>query len=201
MNAPQALPTLGTAMGGGFYAGSIAIAGKAYSLIVAPKAEGEHEPTIWIPDYKDVPGAKAYDDGLANTRAMAKAGSQLAQWALGLRIGGFDDWHIPSQDELELCYRAFKPTTEENWLYARSGINLSALPPTRPYTAESPLQTSVQDFQKDGAEAFAANWYWSSTQRAGDSDSAWCQCFNDGDQYWIDKGIKLRARAVRRLAI
>lgn len=50
-------------------------------------------------------------------------------------------------------------------------------------------------------EQFDGAWYWSSEQRAGDSVYAWCQYFDGGDQYWIDKGGKLRARAVRRVEI
>lgn len=77
MNAiTQSILTLpyGTPIEGGFFGGNIAIDGKNYALIVAPKDEGQSG-GIWIPRGKDVPGAKAYDDGLANTKAMAEAGS------------------------------------------------------------------------------------------------------------------------------
>lgn len=101
MNASskEITPILGTAMAGGFYAGRIRLDdGTVYALIVAPKAEGEHKPAQWIGGYKDVPGAISYNDGLANTGAMAEAGSDLARWARDLRIGGHDDWYLPSQD-------------------------------------------------------------------------------------------------------
>ena len=105
---------LGTSMDGGLYAGRIFIGDQPFALIVAPKAEGEHDETKWIANYKDVPGALSYFDGMSNTKAMAEAGSQLAKWALDLRIGGLDDWYLPSQDELEIIYRNLKPTTETN---------------------------------------------------------------------------------------
>ena len=195
-------PILGTSMGDGYYAGRIRLDdGQVYALIVAPKDEGEHKPAVWIPDDQDVPGAKSYNDGLANTTAMAEAGSKLAKWARDLRIGGHDDWYLPSQDELEIIYRNLKPTTEQNWCYARSGINLSAVTPTRPYTPDLPVQTPAELFKAGAEQAFEAAWYWTSTQHVSDSTFAWYQDFDDGSQGCSNKFSKLRARAVRRLAI
>ena len=48
---------------------------------------------------------------------------------------------------------------------------------------------------------FADTYYWSSTQRAAHPDFAWCQLFGFGNQTIHRKVFKLRARAVRRLAI
>lgn len=48
---------------------------------------------------------------------------------------------------------------------------------------------------------FKEDWYWSNEPHAADSDYAWCQHFNDGDQSWSNKSNYLRARAVRRVAI
>lgn len=197
----EIIPIIGTAMGGGFYAGRINIEGQAFALIVAPRALGEHPPIRWIDGDKDVPGAKSYFDGLANTNAMAESGSVLAQWIRGLRIGEHDDWYLPSQDELEIIYRNLKPTTEENFAYNRSGMNLSAVEPTRPYTLDVPAQTTAEAFQEGDEQAFADNWYWSSTQHASVSDCAWYQGFDSGDQDYGGTYGKLRARAVRRLPI
>jgi hypothetical protein len=138
---------------------------------------------------------------MANTDAMVAAGSNLAKWARDLRIDGHDDWYLPSQDELEIIYRNLKPTTQENYLYSRSGINASAAPATHPYTASSPTQTTASAFQEGGEEAFAPEWYWSSTQHAAGSDYAWQQDFDNGYQVVTHKDDEVRARAVRRLAI
>lgn len=192
---------MGEPLEGGFYAGMINVAGAAFALIVAPKFDGEHDDIEWNDNEDRVAGAASYCDGLANTEAMAAAGSALAQWARGLRIGGFDDWYLPSQDELEICYRALKPTTYGNSRYARSGINVSAMPPTYTYTETTPAQTSADAFKEGGTEAFDAAWYWSSTQHAGHVDSAWCQDFNYGYQSTNLKLTQLRARAVRRIAL
>jgi len=197
----EILPIIGTSMGAGFYAGRTMIDGQAYALIVAPKAEGEIADQEWIGGYKDVPGALSYHDGAANTKAMAEAGSVLAQWAMDLTIGGHRDWYIPSQDELEIIYRNLKPTTKENSQWVRSGINLSAMPPTRPYAAKSPAQTQAEAFREGGEQAFEDRAYWTSTQRAEGSSFAWCQYFSGGTQVYSGKLSELRARAVRRLPI
>lgn len=195
------IPTLpGTPFGGGFYAGRYQIDGEEYALIIAPKALGEHNDTVWHTTYDDIPGAKHYTDGLANTQAMAAAGSELAKWALALDIDGQQDWYLPSLDELEICYRALKPTPEENSQWARSGINLNALPPACPHTADLPQQTPVEAFQAGGSEAFETEPYWTSTQHAAGSLSAWAQNFYDGGQYNWNKNLnEFRARAVRRI--
>ena len=194
-------PILGTAMDGGFYAGRIKIGDQDFALIVAPKDQGEHEDTKWIGDYKDVPNALSWNDGQANTAAMAEAGSELAKWATDLSIDGYTDWYLPSQDELEIIYRNLKPTSNENSRWARSGINLSAIEPTRPYTATAPAKTQAEAFQEGGEQAFDTTWYWTSTQHASTTGSAWFQYFYDGFQDYYGKGSELRARAVRRLPI
>ncbi len=195
----EILPLLGTSMGGGFYAGRIRIEGQVFALIVAPRALGEVSGNKWINRDKDAPSAASYFDGLANTKAMADAGSELAKWAQDLRIGDADDWYLPAQDELEIMYRNLKPSTRENYCWARSGINLSAVEPARPYTPAIPTQTLAEAFQTGGDEAFSEGWYWSSTQHASYSDYAWYQDFSTGTQGSISKSSELPARVVRRL--
>lgn len=191
-------PAIGTPFEGGFYAGRISIDDQEFNLIVAPKECGEHDDTEWNSSYRNVAGATSYGDGMANTVAMLESGSKLAAWARDLRIDGRDDWYLPSQDELEILYRAFKPTEQGNSPYGRSGINLTAVPPTRPYTNDLPAKTDVDAYNNGGDQAFDDAWYWSSTQHSGTSDCAWHQGFSNGYQDCITKNGKLRARAVRR---
>jgi hypothetical protein len=48
---------------------------------------------------------------------------------------------------------------------------------------------------------FQPSAYWLGEQHAADSNYAWRQFFDNGNQYYWFKSIKLRARAVRRLII
>jgi hypothetical protein len=202
MNHQNEIPTiLGAPFEGGFYAGRIQVDGVPHILIVAPKAEGEHNDAAWLDSDDRVAGADSYCDGMKNTIAMAEAGSELANWARGLAIGGRTDWYIPSQDELEVLYRNLKPTKRKNSLYGRSGVNVSALPPTYAYTEDLPAQTAAPTFSEGGEQAFADEWYWSSTQHASDDGYAWNQVFGNGLQYDCLKSAELRARAVRRFSI
>jgi hypothetical protein len=171
---------------GGYYAGRISVNGEQFAVIVAPKDGGEFVDVEWGDDDTDVKGALSLCDGHANTVAMAAADSDVAKKVLALQIGGFTDWYIPAQDELELCYRAFKPTTETNSLWNRSGINVSAIPPTYPYSTDAPAQTTNELFKAGGSETFDARAYWSSTQHTDDSGYAWLQHFLGGYQDgWI----------------
>jgi hypothetical protein len=198
---PMAI-AIGAALAGGFFAGLINIGGEQFGIVVAPKEDGERTNVKWSDSYDDVEGARSLNDGFANTEAMLAAESDLAKWARGLRIGGFDDWYLPSQDEIEVIYRNLKPTDEENSCFARSGMNLHAVPPSLPYSHQPATKTEVEGFKAGGTEAFETDdYYWSSTQHAGDSGYAWGQGFGNGYQSnWL-KDIKLRARAVRRIKI
>jgi hypothetical protein len=50
-------------------------------------------------------------------------------------------------------------------------------------------------------DRFKEDWYWSNTQHASISGYAWYQYFYNGSQLSITTYNKLRARAVRRVAI
>lgn len=102
MNAPEprlTIPAIGTLHAGGTVLGHCFIAAQPFALIVPPKALREHDPIAWHTNKKRVDGATSLIDGLANTRAMAAAGSPLAQWALDQRIDGHNDWYIGSRIE------------------------------------------------------------------------------------------------------
>lgn len=191
------LPAIGTQFEGGFFAGLFNLNGDTYALIVSPKSHGELEEAAWGLRGLDIP-ARSYNDGMANTQAMAEAGSDLARWMLALEIGGFTDWYLPSRDELELLYRNLKPTTDGNYTW-RAGDNPSSVPPGYPYTEEVPAQTAAAAFQDDADEALAAEWYWSSTQCS--PGGAWIQGFGGGGQGGGHEGGEGRARAVRRFKV
>jgi len=198
--ATHVIPTApGTPFAGGFYVGRIRVLDDVCALILAPKFEGERAPGIWNKRSTNLEAAMSFFDGEANTCAMAGTGSELAAWALALSIGGFTDWHIPSRDELELCYRNLKPGTETNYCFR--GDNPSSVPVGHSYLRDAPAQCQIEAFRAGGAEAFEEEYYWSSTQYAGLAGCAWAQAFDDGSQDLYLKGLEFRARAVRRLII
>lgn len=189
------IPEIGQPYGGGFFSGITRDpdTGKRYLNITAG---AEHElKGIWGEYDVKIEGADSFTNGRANTEAMAAAGSELAQQTLALRIGGHDDWAIPARDQQEPQYRNFKPTTESNWQYGRSGDNPNSEPVGLLHTEESPAQTTLTAFQEGGAEAFKPRAYWSSTQRS--ADTAFLMYFVDGGQNDLVKGYELLVRPVR----
>ena len=190
--------TIGAPFEGGFYGGQIRIGDTLAAIVWAPKAQGQTK-AAWLDRYDNVPGARSCFDSLSNTRAMAAAGSAIAQWALALDINGHTDWCVPARDVLELAYRHLKPTTYENCCSFRDGDNASSVPVGYPYTEALPAQTTAEAFHADGAEAFDDTWYWSSTQFS-DSD-AFRQNFNYGNQGLSGKKYEARCRAVRLIQL
>ena len=190
--------TIGTPFEGGFYGGKIRIGLAICAIVWAPKAEGEIKGK-WLDSYTDVPGATSCFDSMANTKAMAEAGSPLAKWALGLEINGHTDWCIPARDVLEMGYRYLKPTDDENNCSFRDGDNASSIPAGYHYTDESPAQTTSEAFKEGGTEAFEARWHWSSTQSSG--NGAFFQGFSLGYQLNYCKSCEGRARAVRLIQL
>ena len=199
MNAPKsriAFPVpVGAPFEGGRLAGAIDVGGKIYAVVKPPIAECLHPRTVWNGTRKLVEDAYSLHDGLANTEAMARAGSALAQWALDHKL------HIPAVDELDLVYRTFKPTTQENDCWMRAGINMNAAPPLHPYAPGFPAQTEIEECRAGGAEAIPAEWLWTSTQSRDGSAWAWVQHFANGNQLNDNKGHEVCAVAVRRVLI
>lgn len=189
---------LGAPFEGGFYGGDIRIRDAVFAIVTAPKAEGETR-GAWLGKYTDVPGARSCFDSMANTIAMAEAGSEIAKKALACSIGGKTDWCIGARDVVEVLYRNKKPGTWKNLCSFRDGDNASSVPVGYPYTEDSPAQTSVAAFQKSGAEAFEEDWYWSSTQYS--EDSAFFQNFDYGLQSGDGKKFEGLVRFVRRLPV
>ena len=198
MNAPaiEIPAALGTLTELGVFFGHIRVAGALYALFQPPKEISERPAACWNISNDLLEDAMSLSDGYANTVALAKAGSQVAQWALD------HDMHIPSIDEIDLQYRLFKPTATPNFCYMRSGINLNAETPLHPYTPDHPAQSPLESYRAGGPEAFDTNtWYWSSTQSRAWDDIAWAQRFEYGYQSNFFKDDELPVRLVRRVPI
>jgi hypothetical protein len=197
------LPDIGAAFGGGFFAGQISTAGNGiadYNLVIAPKSSGENSSKQWKTSNTSTAGTSSAIDGPANTAAMNNASHPAAQFCAAVSSGGFSDWYMPAQNELDVCYFNLKPTTANNT--TSSGINVNAVPSRASnYTTGTPAQTSATDFQTGNTEAFAGFFYWSSTEISASLASD--QDFRNGLQNTgsTDKVTAVYVRAVRRVAV
>lgn len=204
----------GTPFGGGYYAGKINIGGNIYALVVAPASLGGQNISglAWKTTQTQTPGASSLSDGAANTQAMVNAGINLhpaAQFCKNLIIGGYNDWYLPSVNELEIAYRNLKPGTTANYVDASSGpngaqgYNPNSVPVGAAYTSGSPARTSISAFIGGGAEAFSvSSYYWTSTEYAlSPADIAWLQRFSDGPQNTSPKPGAFYVRGFRRVLI
>jgi hypothetical protein len=194
---------IGQAYQGGYYAGQIGVSGVAtHNLVVGPVASAQSANTKWKNAQTATPGADSDIDGPQNTADMVADGNSTvypcAHFCNDLVTGGFSDWYMPAKNELEVCYFNLKPSTTTN--DTSSGINPNAVP-TRAsnYTSGNPAQTSATDFRTTGAEDFALDFYWCSTEFS--ATQAKRQTFNDGYQHTRYKNYSFIVRAVRRVAV
>jgi hypothetical protein len=172
-----ALPAIGSPLAGGFFAGEMTLAGERFALIVAPKSEGEKAGDDGL-QYKirnrdTADDSDCDDDGVANTDKINDDNHPAVQFCRSLTIGGFNDWYLPSRDELMQLWR-----------------NLG---PNRKNTPEL--------FKAEAAEAFEEEWYWSSTEHAQHSGYVWVVGFTNGNQGNDGKDYGYGVRAVRRFKI
>ena len=204
------IPTrIGQKFEGGYFAGINRVRDCAYAILVAPKSTECSIPfkTHW----GGTPGAQLVNDGWANTNAMNDSAHPAAQYCRSLTVGGHTDLYLPSRDELELCYRVFKPTNRSNTTYTAgtfpgnlrlaNGTNLNSIPTGAAYTEINPARTIVTAFQTGGIEAFAVEWYWTSTESSSYANGSLSQNFSNGNQGWNDKANVGRVRSVRRVPI
>ena len=194
---PPTLPAIGSALGGGFFAGQIDQSGTIYNLVVGPVSSAENSSKQWKTGNTSTAGTSSVIDGPTNSSNMNNASHPAAFFCEGLSIGGFTDWYMPAKNELEVCYYNLKPTTTSNDTTS-SGINANAVPArASKYTAGTPAQTSVAAFQTGGAEAFAADTYWSSSEF--NATTSWEQFLGNGGQSNFNKNDPYRVRAIRRV--
>ena len=198
------VPVVGSAFGGGFFAGQVDISGTIYNLVIGPKASAQNASKQWKTSNTDSPGTYSIVDGASNTAAMNNASHPAAQFCTGVTAGGFSDWYMPANNELEICYYNLKPTTQANWTGGPAyGYNANSVPlRAGPYTAGTPAQTSASAFQTGQAEAFDERDYWSSYQQT--NQRGWYLVFNTGNvgrQYYTDKNYTNAVRATRKVAV
>jgi hypothetical protein len=200
------IPAIGAAYQGGYFAGQISTAGNGvadYNLVIGPVASAENSSKQYKNDATATTGADSVINGPQNTADMVAGGSSTvypaAHFCNDLVIGGFSDWYMPANNELEVCYYNLKPTTTSN--ITSSGTNTNAVPSRGSnYTAGTPAQTSAADFQNSGAEDFStASSYWCSTEQS--TEFAFLLYFTNGNLGFNGKYFSTRVRAVRRVAV
>ena len=204
------IPTrVGQKFEGGHFAGVIRVGSTCYAIIVAPKST-----QVLGLQFKTSADAAAntqsVNDGWANSTSMNNPSHPAVQYCCNMAVGGYTDWYLPSRDELSLCYRYLKPTTESNYigisgsgnLGLLNGTNSNSIPVGAAYTTANPTRTNVTTFQTGGVEAFDTDFYWTSTEYSSYTSSALVQYFYDGIQY---NGTKTNTsncvRATRRVLI
>jgi len=199
---PKATPPIGSAYGGGYFAGQINVSGTIYNLVVAPKATGEATGKTWGVYGVDTAQTSVIN-GPTNSANLAALGAnyQAAVFCEGLTIGGYSDWYLPALNELEVLYYFLKPTTDAN--NTSNGSNANAVSPepiSTNYTSGSPAQTSAGiGFRVGESNALDSDdyGYWTSTEV--DSIGARRKRFTDGVATNSAKNSNRPVRAVRRV--
>lgn len=222
-----ALPAIGSAFYGGYYAGVIDTTkgniiasdyyqtGSRFAVIVAGLSlEVASKTYFWQTTASPAQSGTLWN-GLGATAAMAtNAHYAAAYYCAGLTYNttdGASSWYLPALDELELVWRNLKPITDNNYTtstpatfppYAQApGVNVSSDPAGAAYTTTVPAQTTVAAFQSGGAQALNGN-YWSAT--AGSTSGAWYQRMNTtqpGQQTTANKTTAISVRPIRRLVL
>lgn len=225
-----ALPVIGDAFMGGYYAGVIdttkgniiaadaSQTGQRYALIVAPKSL-ETETSYKTSATAAPAAAKTKWDGLTATASMATTTYPAANYCNGLTYpsDGGSKWYLPAMDELELLFRYLKPSTNTNatgsrplgtfpGIAASRGENSSSDPTGAAYTDLSPAQTAVTVFKSGGSECFTADRFYRSATDF-DTANAWVQFLfgstgTQGNQSGGDKtNSAYIVRPVRRVVL
>jgi hypothetical protein len=107
-----AIPAFGELIEGGLFHGILLLNGHVWGEVTAPKALEIVGP--WHTEYTDVAGAKSDFDGLANTIAMAEAGSELAKQLRTLQHEGLGNWYLPARGGQLMQFANLKPLLEES---------------------------------------------------------------------------------------
>jgi hypothetical protein len=160
---------------GGYLVGYNRVNGMLFAVIMSQKAYEVKLPFVSSPmlvDHKGtvgVPGIgttvhdgvdnllkiRSYDtSSLVNPNIMFQA----IDYCLNVSINGFNDWYLPSLNELDLAYRTCKPTSDRTYTHNPynhySGWNSSSFPEGKSYSDVTPTQTKTSIFRSGAPEAF-----------------------------------------------
>ena len=106
------------------------------------------------------------------------------KYAKNLRLGGYDDWRLPTINELAYI-------VEEC-----GGINVCWA--DGDWEDKRDKNIANESYQRNYKEKdFISNLYWSSSTVVDDEYDAWFVRFNYGDDGWNDKSLSFYVRCVR----
>lgn len=239
----EGVTQIGDAIDGGFFAGIIDTtqsnieagddyqSGLRYALIVGPRSiEIQPSSVAWDAEVRaGQTGSITRWNGLGSTdNILAKNDTdyEIFEVIRSTRISspvpddGGSDWYMPALDELELCYRNFKPQGSPNIVGDEDtsdgfpklqdyGYNPSSDPQGSAYTSGSPSQTSVTIFQQGNSESFdtaEADGYWTSSDADNFANAAFLQHFLLDNNYGVQRAVakgngNSHVRLVRRLPL
>jgi hypothetical protein len=199
---PPPPTTIGSAYGGGYFAGQIKDGSSYYNLVISPRATGNFIGDKAWSLVTTTTGYTSVINGPNNSAGEAALGAdyQAAVFCEGLSIGGYTDWYLPARNELEVLYYFLKPSTNSN--NTSSGSNANAVSPepvSTNYTSGSPAQTSSTAFRSFGAQCLDETVYISSTETGATTIAG--QSFTNGAYFGtINKtGTYAGIRAIRRV--
>ena len=209
------IPPIGASYEGGYFGGQILYpTGQKYNLVVSPRSTGQSTAITYGSLQGSPIGATSTYDGLENTNILVASESShyAAEFCDNLTIGGYSDWYMPAQWELEVLFWYLKSDSNLNFTVITSGANPYAVSPepiSTAYTSSSPAQTSIVDFQTGGSQIIGESspftyndLFWTSTEYAG--YFAWYQYMGStqpGKQQYEYKNTQGNVRAIRRVAV
>ena len=161
------------------------------------------------------PEAQTRWNGLAAQEALVSSNFPAFTYCSTMSFpdDGGSKWYLPAMDELELCFRNFKPYTNDNlslvsnvsyvWPPFSEGLptgqNPSSDPQGAAYTATVPAQTSVPNFQYPQFDEFEPANYWTSSW--AEEKGIWIMNLGWGEIRDQSPGALNSVRPVRRVVL
>lgn len=208
-NSITTLPAIGSAFGGGFFAGQISTTANGvatHNLVVCTASVGSVYQKKYGPQGVTT-GATSTINGPSNSATLAALGStyESATFCEAINSGGYTDWYMPARYELEVCYYFLKPGTQNN--NNGQGANPNAVLPqplNTNYGLTDPAQTSATNFRTGASDqefpVSNGGGYWASTEISSTEGTR--IIFTDGSSGPVNKTNNYCwTRAIRRVAV
>lgn len=166
---------------GGVYAGRMDIDGILYALFAGPTTSQSTAYNLKTSNTTDGVAATNTYDGWTINALLNDAAHPAIQYARGLTIEGYNDWYIPSRDELELAMRSLASyafsrtattraaTNPGDTAGDKSGVNRRSSP------ARAGYATDFKDLTAASLVPYTGSIYISCTEVTGSPANMWVQ--------------------------